>query len=111
MVNFCRMQYLFGASLEVKVRFFTHLREIVGQREETLRFGNGDKVTVDVVLKTLSKKYGAPFVEYVYNEETGKPRNFLQFLVNGNSASTGDGLQTKLNSGDVIAILPPVGGG
>ena len=82
--------------MEVKVRFFTILREIVGKREETLVFSEGEKVTVDLVLKTLSKKYGTPFTEYVYDGKTGKPKNFLQFLVNGTSTSTLSGLETEL---------------
>ncbi|MGD0995069.1 MAG: MoaD family protein [Candidatus Bathyarchaeia archaeon] len=97
--------------MEVKVRFFTNLREIVNKREQTLTFTEGEKVTVDLVLKTLSQKYGNPFIEYVYNGKTGQPKNFLQFLVNGNSTSTLNGLETELKDGDVLAILPPVGGG
>ena len=97
--------------MEVKVRFFTSLREIVDKREETLFFPNSEKVTVDLVLKTLSKKYGDPFTEYVYDDKTGQPKNFLQFLVNGTSTSTLNGLETELKDGNVLAILPPVGGG
>jgi molybdopterin synthase sulfur carrier subunit len=97
--------------VEVKVRFFTNLREIVNKREENLTFNGGEKVTVDLALKTLSQKYGTPFIEYVYNGKTGQPKNFLQFLVNGTSTSTLNGLETELKDGDVLAILPPVGGG
>jgi sulfur-carrier protein len=97
--------------LEVKVRFFTSLREIVGKREETLLFGDIEMVTVDLVLKIFSKKYGKPFTEYVYDAETGQPKNFLQFLLNGTSTSSLNGLKTELKTGDVLAILPPVGGG
>jgi molybdopterin synthase sulfur carrier subunit len=97
--------------VEVKVRFFTNLREIVNKREQTLTFTEGEKVTVDLVLKTLSQKYGTPFTEYVYNGKTGQPKNFLQFLINGTSTSTQNGLETELKDGDVLAILPPVGGG
>jgi molybdopterin synthase sulfur carrier subunit len=97
--------------VEVKVRFFTNLREIVNKREETLTFPVGGKVTVDLVLKTLSQKYGTPFAEYVYDGKTGQPKNFLQFLVNGTSTSTLNELETELKDDDVLAILPPVGGG
>jgi molybdopterin synthase sulfur carrier subunit len=97
--------------VEVKVRFFTNLREIVNKREETLAFAEGEKVTVDLVLKALAQKYGKPFMEYVYNGKTGQPKNFLQFLVNGTSTSTLNGLETELKDEDVLAILPPVGGG
>ena len=97
--------------MEVKVRFFTSLREIVNKREETLTFPANEKVTVDLVLKTLSQKYGKPLTEYIYNGKTGQPKNFLQFLINGTSTSTLNGLETELKNGDVLAILPPVGGG
>ena len=97
--------------MEVKVRFFTNLREIVNKREETLTFADGEKVTVDLVLKTLSKKYGKPFTEYVFDGKTGQPKIFLQFLVNGTGTSTLNGLETELKDGDVLAVLPPVGGG
>ena len=97
--------------MKVKVRFFTSLREIVGKREETLSFNKDEKVTVDLVLKMLTKKYGNPFSEYVYDSKISQPKAFLQFLVNGNSALTLNGLETELKDGDLLAILPPVGGG
>ena len=97
--------------MEVKILFFTSLREIVIGKEENLTFTGDKKVTIDLVLKTLSKKYGAPFTEYVYEVKTGQPKGFLQFLVNGNSTSTENGLETELKNGEVLAILPPVGGG
>ncbi len=111
-VNFRIIQYADGAKIvEVKVRFFTSLREIVGKREETIAFPDSTMVTVDLVLKALSNKYGEPFTDYVYDGRTGQPRNFLQFLVNGISTSTLNALETELKADDVLAILPPVGGG
>jgi MoaD family protein len=97
--------------LQVSIRFFTSLREIVGKKEETLEFPESKKVTIKTVLETLRKCYGKPLVEYVYNPENGKVRSFLQFLVNGKSATTLNGLKTEMADGDVLAILPPVGGG
>ena len=97
--------------MKVSVRFFTSLREIIGKKEETLEFSDDEKVTVDTVLQMLSRQYAIGFVDYVYDAETHEVKGFLQFLINGTSSSTMKGLQTELKDGDVLAILPPVGGG
>ena len=97
--------------MQVSVRFFTSLREIADKKEETLKFPEGEKVTLDKVLKILAQRYGKRFVEYVYDDKTDEVKGFLQFLINGKSAAPLNGLQTELEDGDVLAILPPVGGG
>jgi molybdopterin synthase sulfur carrier subunit len=97
--------------LQISVRFFTSLREIIGKKEETLEFPEGEAFTVDMFLEALKQRHGSSFVEYVYDRKTGAMKGFLQLLVNGKSVSTLSGLQTELADGDVLAILPPVGGG
>jgi len=97
--------------VQVSVRFFTVLREITGEKEETLQLPEDEKITLNIVLKKLSQKYGKAFAEYVYDSETGEVKGFLQFFINGKSASTLKGVQTELRAGDTIAIVPPVGGG
>lgn len=97
--------------MKVSVRFFTTLREVTGKREEVLEFSKSEAVTVEKVLERLAERYGRGFTEYVYDGKTGEVKGFLQFLVNGRSVSTIKGLKTELADGDVLAILPPVGGG
>jgi molybdopterin synthase sulfur carrier subunit len=94
--------------MKITVKFFTVLREITEKREEKLEFSNS--ITIDELLDYLSKKYGHQFTDYVYNA-SGKPRGYLQFLVNGKSITTLKGFRTRLKEGDKVAIIPPVGGG
>jgi molybdopterin synthase sulfur carrier subunit len=93
--------------LKVSVRFFAALREIVGKKEELLEFLDEDRVTVARVLKRLARLHGKDFVEYVYGAQMSEVRGYLQLLVNQKSAT----LKTKLKDGDVLVIVPPVGGG
>jgi MoaD family protein len=90
------------------VRFFAALREIVGKKEETLEFPNDEEVTIARVLKQLTKLYGKAFADYVYDTQTSEVRSYLQLLVNEKIATA---LKAKLTDGDVLAIIPPVGGG
>lgn len=93
------------------MRFFAALRELIGKKEEILAFRDDGEVTVEKVLKRLTKFYGKDFIEYVFNGETGEVRSYLMLLVNGRSITTLDELKTRIEDGDVLAILPPVGGG
>jgi molybdopterin synthase sulfur carrier subunit len=97
--------------LKVSVRFFTALRELVGKKAESLEFPDNEEITVEKGLKQLIERYGKDFVEYVFDRETGEIQTYLTLLVNGRSITTLDGFRTRLTNGDVLAILPPVGGG
>jgi len=100
-----------GPHVHVSVRFFTTLREVTGKKEEVLEFSRGEAVTVESVLRHLVELHGKSLAQYVYDPKTGEVRGFLQFLVNGRSITSFGGLKTKLSNGDVLAIIPPVGGG
>ncbi len=90
------------------MRFFAALREIVGKKEQMLEFQKDKDITIEKVLKRLTELHGKDFAEYVYDMQTGEVRSYLQLLVNEKSIMT---LKTKLKDGDVLAIIPPVGGG
>ncbi|MBX5326673.1 MAG: ubiquitin-like small modifier protein 1 [Candidatus Bathyarchaeia archaeon] len=94
--------------MKVTVKLFTTLRELAGKGEVTVETNN--KLTVATLLRKLEERYGEEFREYVY-DENGNVKGFLQFLVNGKSVETFQGLKTRLKDGDTVAILPPVGGG
>jgi len=93
--------------MKVTVKFFTTLREISKRGEEEVELPSA--ATLDDLLKHLSQKYGRQFIDYVFNDEGTRPQ--LQFLVNGRSITTLQGLKTRLMDSDKIAIIPPVGGG
>jgi molybdopterin synthase sulfur carrier subunit len=94
--------------MKVEVKLFTSLREITGKKTEEIQLHN--TVTVEELLTLLSDKYGKQFREYVYSKK-GKVQGFLSFLVNGKNINVLEGFGTELKEGDVLAILPPVGGG
>ena len=94
--------------MKVEVKFFTSLREITGKKVDEIQLQNS--ITVDELLTLLSKKYGKNFREYIYNKK-GEVQGFLSFLVNGKNINIMQGFDTKLQENDVVAILPPVGGG
>jgi len=94
--------------MKVEVKFFTSLREITGKKVDEIQLQN--TITVNELVTLLSEKYGKNFREYIYNKK-GDVQEFLSFLVNGKNINIMQGFDTKLQEGNVVAILPPIGGG
>jgi len=94
--------------MKIEVKFFTSLREITGKKVDEVQLQS--VITVEELLTLLSEKYGKKFREYIYNKK-GKVQDFLSFLVNGRNINVLQGFDTELKQGDIIAIIPPVGGG
>jgi len=94
--------------MKIQVKFFTTLREITGKKEEEVK--SSSTITIKELLTQLSKKHGAEFTDYIYDEK-GDVRIYIQILINGRSINVFQGLETKLKEGDTVAIFPPVGGG
>jgi molybdopterin synthase sulfur carrier subunit len=77
---------------------------------------HGEK-QVDVIASTLgdaldklANRYGHEFSERIL-DPTGKPKRFINFYINGKNAHFLKLLDTQLNDGDEITILPSVSGG
>jgi len=90
------------------VKYFTVLRELIGRKEEEIELEKGE--TVGGLIALIAQRHGQEVRKYLY-DENGNVRSFLQFLVNGKSIVAMKGFETKLVDGDIVAIIPPVGGG
>ena len=94
--------------MKIEVKFFTSLREITGKKVDEIQLQS--VITVEELLTLLSEKYGKKFRDYIYDKE-GKIKGFMSFILNGKNINNMQGLHTKLQDGDVIAFIPPIGGG
>lgn len=96
-------------TLEIRVRYFTTLRELAKTPEEEMKMEDGS--TLAKLVKKIALKYGEEAFNYLYDKGSGKTDPSIQFLVNGTSIRNLQGIMTKLKNNDVIAIIPPIGGG
>lgn len=95
--------------MKVRVRYFTTLRELAGFSEEELEIGDGSTLTD--LIRRITEKYGEEASSYLYVDETGDIDPTMQFLLNGVSIRSLQGFKTELADGDVVAVVPPIGGG
>ncbi|MFH1327536.1 MAG: ubiquitin-like small modifier protein 1 [Candidatus Bathyarchaeota archaeon] len=93
--------------MDYNVKFFAIFREITGEREKT--FHSDVPVNVKDALKQLVDRYGEKFSGELFKGDNIAEHYMV--LVNGKNINFLNGLETKLENKDEIAILPPVGGG
>jgi molybdopterin synthase sulfur carrier subunit len=92
----------------VEVKFYAMLREASGKKQETYEIP--EKSSVEELMDIVVSRYGERFNRYVYDKEK-QVRDYLSFMLNGINVNSLKGFETILNDGDVLAILPPIGGG
>ena len=90
----------------IQIKFFATLRDVVGSRE--IRYPMPEPLPLITLLKKLSLKYGTDFQKYVLDKTGTEPRELLQFVVNGKNMLD---FKKTVKAGDILAILPPIGGG
>ncbi len=96
--------------MTIKVRILKgRLIEIVGESDISIQCEN--KTRVIDILKLLSKKYGKPFEDFVFNPKTGEVNSYIIFGLNGVNVSCLKGIETEIEDGNELLILSATGGG
>lgn len=67
--------------------------------------------TLKGLMEELSKIAKPDFRKRFYDAATGKMNEHIAVFVNSREARSLRGLDTELNDGDVVTILPPMAGG
>ena len=93
--------------MNVRVKFYGMAYDEVGTRELSLELADGS--TVDDLLSIIVKRY-PDLTNLVYDEE-GVFREYLEVAVNKMDIIGLDRLKTGLRDGNVVLIMPPIGGG
>jgi sulfur-carrier protein len=85
------------------IKIFGNLRQMAGKPALSV-----EGQTVSELLDHLRPQYTS-LVDAILNEAKLKP--YFKIMVNGIDISLAQGLDTPVNTGDVVAIFPPIAGG
>ncbi len=95
--------------IHIKVKFLGIFRELSGKSRVTLEFE--EAATVRKVVQKLAETFSSRFKETLIDPELSDPRPNALILVNGKEIGVLQGLQTVLNDGDEMVLLPVAHGG
>ena len=93
--------------MKISIRFFGYLREAIGFRQVDIEVD--EKTTIGNLPEILVLTYGNSVADHIYGSEESFDN--LRVLINGQDHTVLEGLDTKLNEGDMITLLPPLSGG
>ncbi len=94
--------------IRVDVSYFSNVRALTGEPGSTLELPEGS--SVHDLLSVVAARYGDELREYLFTDEEGIHPHVVVIL-NGRGVGVVEGLDTTLNDGDRVAILPSIGGG
>ena len=92
--------------VKIEILLFATLRDKYGVRKIEIECDG----TIRNLIENAARRLGESFLASVYNLDRDKVRDDLIFAINGRNIKDLKG-EIELESGDVIAIFPPVAGG
>ncbi|MEJ2723191.1 MAG: MoaD/ThiS family protein [Deltaproteobacteria bacterium] len=95
--------------ITVKVRTILTLKKILGQGEIELSTREGS--TLGELVTTLAERWGDELASHLFKPKSSSVLPHIRFMVNGRDIAFLNRMETVLENGDEILILPPVAGG
>lgn len=95
--------------IRVKVRTILEFKKIFGQGQFEISLADGS--TVANFLEQITNTWGDELASRLLEPDRSKLLPYIMFTVNGRSIGLLKNMETVLQDGDEITILPPVGGG
>ena len=92
--------------MSIKTIFFGPLEHWAGKRE-FLSTGN----SIREIFEQISSEIGKALIDHLTVKDTGEIKSHFHVLLNGIDTDSKECLSISVKEGDIITIVPPIGGG
>jgi len=95
--------------MKVTLHTIFGIKDVVGQRLTEIELPHGS--TIEGCLAYMRERWGDELSTHLFHPESGVVLPYVQIMVNGRKINFLKGMETHLNEGDEVLILPPASGG
>ena len=85
------------------------IKDVIGQRLTEIELPQG--ATIEECLIYLKERWGDDLATRLFIPDSVEVLPYVRIMVNGQSINFLEGMETPLNEGDEVLILPPASGG
>lgn len=95
--------------IKVKIHTILNLKKVIGNAE--MEMLAPDRGTLRDLLEIMINRWGDELGSLLYGPDGTELLPYIRLMVNGQDINFLEGMETVLQNGDEILILPPVAGG
>jgi molybdopterin synthase sulfur carrier subunit len=95
--------------MKITLHTIMGLKDVIGQRLTEIDFPHGS--TIADFLTYMKERWGDKLSTTLFDPASGDVLPYVRIMVNGQTINYLDGMETLLEEGDEVVILPPVSGG
>lgn len=95
--------------IAIKIRTILDLKKVIGSGEVTLLIPPA--TSLKALLGIMIEKWGHELAARICEPDAIRPLPYIRLMVNGRDIAFLNRLETELQEGDEVLILPPVSGG
>ena len=95
--------------ITLRVRTILTLKKILGKGEVELSVPEG--TTLEELLMTMVKRWGDELASHLFEPKSTSVLPYIRLMVNGRDIAFLNRMETVLENGDEVLILPPISGG
>ena len=95
--------------MKVTLHTILGIKDVIGQRLTKIELPQGS--TIEDFLTYMRKRWGDELSTRLFHPDSDDVLPYVQIMVNGQTITFLEGMETPLKEGDEVLILPPVSGG
>jgi molybdopterin synthase sulfur carrier subunit len=95
--------------ITVKIRTILTLKKILGKGEVEITVP--DRSTLGDLLKIMANRWGYELASHLFESKSTSVLPSIRLMVNGRDIAFLNRMETVLQNGDEVLILPPISGG